>query len=200
MAKLEKKQKTIIFSLGILVFLLLAAGFIFLLPQAESDDRQAPETVASLLRGIGIQVSNQPVQPLDFTLQLLDGDSVTLSSLKGNVVLLNFWATWCPSCRQEKPSLNAFYQHFQNQGLEVFSINLRENPDDVRQFVQSNGYTLPVLLDLDGNVGSTYGVRAIPTTFIIDQSGMIIGRLVGSINWDSPQVFEVFEALLNNTL
>jgi peroxiredoxin len=157
----------------------------------------SPET-AQLLRRARIQVLNQPRDLHDFTLPLLGGENVTLSSFKGNVIVLNFWATWCPPCRVEMPSMETLYQRYKDQGLVMLAVNLRENDGVVQQFIREHGYTFPVLVDRDGRTGSIYGIEAIPTTFIIDREGRIIGRIVGSIYWDTPQVFAAIEALLNS--
>jgi len=170
--------------------------FILLLPQ-QVNAQVSPEA-ARLLNTARIQVFNQPSNSHDFTLPLLSGGNATLSSFRGNVVILNFWATWCPPCRAEMPSMEALYVRYKDQGLEMLAVNLRENPDTVQQFIQSNGYTFPILMDRTGRTGSLYGVQAIPTTFILDRQGRMIGRLVGSIYWDTPEVFAAFEALLNS--
>lgn len=163
---------------------------------AAQADTQVSNNMDHLFRDARIQALNQQIEPRDFTLQLLNGDNITLSSLKGKVVILNFWATWCPPCREEMPSMEKLYQQYKDQGLEMLAVNLRENRNTVQQFIQQNGYTFPVPLDLNGRVGSMYGISSIPTTFIINREGMIIGRVVGSIYWDTPQVFALFDALL----
>ncbi|MCL2804830.1 MAG: TlpA family protein disulfide reductase [Treponema sp.] len=177
-------------NLSIIIFGLIFCSFI--LPVGA---QVSPET-ANLLRGARIQVLPQRQLPQDFTLQNLNGENVTLSSYKGKVVLLNFWATWCPPCRDEMPSMETLYKRYKNQGLELLAVNLRENPAAVRQFIQRGGYTFPIPLDTNGRVSGNYGVEAIPTTYVIDREGMIIGRIVGAIHWDTPQVFAAFDALL----
>jgi len=113
-------------------------------------------------------------------------------------VLLNFWASWCPPCIYEKPTMQALYQRYKDHGLEILSVNLGEDENTARQFIQSNRYTFPVMLDSDGRVSNMYGIRGVPTTYIIDRQGMIIGVVNGAIQWDSPQAIIAFEALLNS--
>jgi len=175
--------------------ILCAVFFIILTPNISA---QVSAEAAQLLRNVNIQVFNQRTEPYNFTLQLLTGDKVTLSDYKGKVVILNFWATWCPPCRAEMPSMENLYQYYNDMGMEMLAVNLRESPNAVRQFIQRGAYTFPVLLDPDGRTGGLYGVEAIPTTYIIDRSGKIAGRLIGSINWDTPQVFAAFNALLSS--
>jgi len=175
---------------------LMFGSLFFLTPQ--QMNAQVSSEAARLLRIANVQVLNTQISPQDFNLQLLRGGTASLSSYKGNVVLLNFWATWCPPCRNEMPSMEILYKNFKNQGLEILAIDLRENINTVRRFIQENRYTFPILLDTNGNVGSAYGIRSIPTTYIIDRQGMIIGIVNGGIDWNTPQIISAFEALLNS--
>jgi len=176
--------------------LLFCAVFLFIIPQ-QMNAQVSPEA-ARLLRSANIQVFNQPTSPQNFTLPLLSGGSASLTSYRGNVVLLNFWATWCPPCRYEMPSMETLYQRFKNQGFEILAVDLGEDTNTVRQFIQSHRYTFPVMLDTDSSIGSIYGIRGIPTTYIIDRRGMIIGVVNGAIDWSTPQVIAAFDALINS--
>jgi len=150
------------------------------------------------LRDAKINVLGQRTEPRDFTLPLLAGGNADLSSYRGKVVILNFWATWCPPCRAEMPSMETLYRRFNNQGLVILAVDVGEDALVVQRFIRSGGYTFPVLLDSDNKVSSVYGIEAIPTTFIIDREGKIIGRVVGSIMWDNPKVIAAFDALLKS--
>jgi len=108
----------------------------------------------------------------DFILSNLQGERVQLANLKGRPVLLNFWATWCPPCREEMPLLEAVYRE-RREELEVLTVNLQEEPEVIEAFQKENGYTFPVLLDREGKVASQYWIRGIPTTLIIDSQGII---------------------------
>jgi thiol-disulfide isomerase/thioredoxin len=134
----------------------------------------------------------------DFNLPLLNGSSVRLSSLRGKVVFLNFWATWCPPCRSEMPSMEKLYQRYKNNGLEFIAVDIMEDKSDVAGFVKDFKLTFPVAIDRDGHVSNDYGISAIPTTFIIDRNGKIIASVTGSRNWDSPAIIAAFEVLLKN--
>jgi len=189
-----KIKKIVIFIIAFLMAAITVALLVFFLPQQKNN--QVSEEIAKLLRNAKIQPFNEGIDSNDFTLQLLNGGNVTLSSYKGKVVLLNFWATWCPPCREEMPSMETLYQRYKSQGLEILAVDLREDENTIRQFIQRYGYTFPILLDSNGWIGNVYGVQAIPTSFIVNRDGKIIGRVVGSIYWDTPQVFALIEALL----
>jgi len=117
----------------------------------------------------------------DFTLADLSGDSTTLSSHQGKVVLVNLWASWCGPCRAEMPAIQKLYDANRERGLEVLAVNstFQDNEDDARAFVQNLHLTLPVLLDKDGSVSRRYLLRALPSTFIIDRQGIIRAVIVG---------------------
>jgi thiol-disulfide isomerase/thioredoxin len=119
-----------------------------------------------------------------------------LSDLKGSVVFLNFWATWCPPCREEMPSMETLYRRLGKAGLEFLAVDIGEPQKAVETFVTERGLTFPVALDGSGRVSETYGIRSIPATFIIDRDGSIIAAVVGGRKWDDPKVIAAFEALL----
>ncbi|WP_051276506.1 TlpA family protein disulfide reductase [Desulfovirgula thermocuniculi] len=122
-------------------------------------------------------------QAPDFTLPAPDGKKVTLSSLRGKPVVLNFWATWCPPCREEMPAIQEFYRQ-KGREVEVLAVNLtssERSPGAVQEFLKENGYTFPVLLDGRGEVAGLYLVRAIPTTFFLDGDGVIRYRHTGPL-------------------
>lgn len=115
----------------------------------------------------------------DLQLQTLGGETVALSDLRGQVVILNFWATWCPACRTEMPALDQVYRTYRDQGLQVIAVNVQEDPAGTGAFVQELGLVLPVLVDRDGSVSTRYRVTSLPTTYIIDRDGVIREVTVG---------------------
>jgi len=109
----------------------------------------------------------------DFTLMSLDGTPVTLSKLKGQVALINIWATWCPPCRAEMPTIETAYEQYRDQGFTVLAVNLQEDPRSVATFMQQYKLTFPALLDLDGQVSRTYQAFSLPSSFFVDKKGVI---------------------------
>ena len=114
-----------------------------------------------------------PVQATDFTLPRLDGGSVSLSDYQGRIVIMEFWATWCPPCRFSTPSLDMVYRNFRDQGVVVLLINQGEDPDTVRDWIAGR-FEATVLLDRDGAVGARYGASGLPQLILVDQSGQIL--------------------------
>ena len=117
------------------------------------------------------------VQKADFTLKDLNGKNVTLSQLRGKIVLVNFWATWCPPCRKEMPDLDAIYMHFQAQGLVIVSLS-DEDPFKVGRFINAMGYHPPVLLDSGGKVAKLFHVDGIPKSFVFDRDGKLVAQSI----------------------
>ncbi|MBL7165624.1 MAG: TlpA family protein disulfide reductase [Dehalococcoidales bacterium] len=117
----------------------------------------------------------------DFTLKDLDGNTVRLSDLRGKVVFLNFWATWCPPCRAEMPDIEKVHRKYKDQDVVVLGIDLRESASTVRRFVEDGGYTWAFLLDTTGYVGSIYRVSAIPTSYFVDKKGIIRAVAIGGM-------------------
>ncbi len=116
----------------------------------------------------------------DFELQNLEGQSISLSDLKGKPVLINFWATWCGPCVFEMPYLQEIHDEWSGKGLMVLAINRGESSSKVEQFLQSNNLSLPVLLDTKLDVFRRYNIRSIPTTFFIDKDGIIQVKVIGA--------------------
>ena len=136
--------------------------------------------VSACLPAGGVGSSKGDVAP-DFSLPALDGGAQNLRDYRGQVVILNFWASWCAPCRAEMPDLQVAYTELRDKGLVVVGINQSERGEKVRSFVQEFGLTFPILLDEDQTVGHKYGVRGLPTTFIIDGGGVIREVIVGPL-------------------
>lgn len=117
----------------------------------------------------------------DFTLDSLDGGQFTLSDLRGQIVLVNLWASWCLPCRAEMPAIERVYRSYKDLGLEVLAVNAtnQDSVDAARAFVQERGLTFPVLLDRAGSVSTAYNLRGLPSSFFIDRQGVIRSVVIG---------------------
>jgi thiol-disulfide isomerase/thioredoxin len=117
----------------------------------------------------------------DFTLDLLGGGQVTLSDLRGKVVIINLWASWCPPCREEMPAIEKVYQEYKDQGLEVLAVNVtyQDSEAAAAAFIQNLGLTFLVPLDRTGAVSNRYQLRGLPSTYFVDRQGVIRSVVVG---------------------
>jgi len=118
-----------------------------------------------------------------FELPDLAGRPVRLEASHGRVVLLNFWATWCTPCLAEMPALESLARELRDRGLDVLAVNHEEAPDAVRAFLAANRLAVPVLLDPSGDVARQYRLQALPTTFVIDRGGGVVGAALGYRDW-----------------
>lgn len=132
----------------------------------------------------------------EFTMETLDGEQVSLSQYRGQVVLVNFWATWCPPCVREMPSLVRMYERYEDQGFIILGVNTtyQDERAKVEQFVRDNGVRFPVLLETDPAIGAAYGSRLMPTSYLIDRNGKIVYTRVGQV--DEQNLGERVAALL----
>jgi len=156
---------------------------------------------AEELQKAGLDIPTQELASADFKLELITGGTVSLSSYRGKVVLLSFWATWCVPCQQEMPAMQKLYDQLKSKGLVVVAVDVAEDKATVAAFLRKNGYTFPVLLDTTGEVAgnSVYSANAIPTNYIIDKNGKIRGRKIGidGPEWTSKVRVTLFERLLS---
>jgi peroxiredoxin len=164
---------------------------------AASED-VIPDSVDRYFQQLGIIKLHRIPPPMDPVLADLTGRRVRLSDFSGKVVFLNFWTTWCPECRIEMPALEKLYRHFKDRGLIMLAVSLRESKSKVAKFMQREKLTFPALLDSDGRVGRRFGIRSIPTTILIDQEGAMVGKAIGSREWDSSAAMALFEHLITH--
>lgn len=131
------------------------------------------------------------------SLSNLDEEKVDLAQFKGKVVLVNFWATWCPPCRREMGSLERLHQGLAASGVEVLGVNVGEDSDTIFSFLGTiePSPTFPMLLDKEAATVQRWGVRGLPTTYVIDREGKVRYRAVGGREFDHPQILETIRAL-----
>lgn len=154
---------------GVLLLALLVAGQ----PMAES-------TVLHRVKG----------QPLAADFTLMDADDVwhKLGDYRGKVVIINFWASWCPPCRYELPSMERLWQKVKDKNVIMLAINIGEDADTIFEFTSEYMLSFPLLMDLDSSVIQKYPVLGIPTTFVIDPDGRLVYRAVGTREWDDEEM------------
>jgi len=130
-----------------------------------------------------------------FTVTSLDEKTISLNSLKGKVVILNFWATWCPPCRAEIPEFVRFYRDYKKEGVEIIGLGVNDSDAALQKFGRENRINYPVANDKGNQVSSLYGgIRSIPTTFVIDRKGVIRDMRVGGI--DRQELLKMAEPCL----
>ncbi len=154
------------------LILALGVGWIFL-----STDKEGLSTAGQ------IPAPQKGFLAPDFTLETLEGESVTLSDLRGKVVLLNFWATWCPPCRAEMPAFQQAYADYKDEDFVILAVNAttQDSPEEVAKFIDEYGLRFPIVLDKTGETNRLYQVQSLPTSFFVDKEGVIQEVVVGGL-------------------
>jgi peroxiredoxin len=172
---------------GVLALILVLIGFGW-----SARDKFSPVVVGSIAP--------------DFPATSIDGKPVSLDDLKGEVVLLNIWATWCDPCREEMPSMQRLYEQLGPQGLKIIAVSIDapigstdkggQPGGDVQAFATSFGLTFPIWLDPPGNVQRAYRATGVPESFVIDRQGTIVKKVIGATDWSSESNIDLLKRLL----
>jgi peroxiredoxin len=152
--------------------------------------------VAELQKKLNLTAYPRDTKPPEFIGRTADGRTVSLDSLQGKVVILNFWATWCLECRPEMPMFERLHREFGAQGLSVVGINAREGATAVRVYAKELGLTFPLILDPRGTINAAYGVIGLPTTFLIGRDGRPVALAIGPREWNGEPARALIQALL----
>jgi len=133
----------------------------------------------------------------NFTLPGLDGKVTSLSDHKGHVVLVNIWATWCPPCIDEMPSMEALYKKFKGESFEILAVSIDTlGAKAVEPFMKKYNLSFPALLDPEGTIKTLYQTTGVPESFIINRQGILVEKIIGPRNWAAPEVVRFFRNLL----
>ena len=133
----------------------------------------------------------------NFTFPGLDGKMVSLTDYKGKVVFLNVWATWCPPCKEEMPSMEKLYQQLKGEDFEILAVSIdTSGAKAIGPFMKENGLSFPALLDAGGTIRDLYGTTGIPESYIIGKEGLIEKIVIGPLDWSAPEVVRFFRNLL----
>ena len=152
---------------------------------------------ADRLRALGLAGYGANERAPGFAAVTAEGHRVSLAALRGKVVLLTFWASWCPPCREEMAAFEGLHRELGGTGLVVIGVNAREDPTSIADYARAQNVSFPLAVDEDGKVGTAYGVVALPTTFLIARDGRAIARAVGSRAWGSEPARALIRGLLS---
>ncbi|MFP4610778.1 MAG: TlpA family protein disulfide reductase [Thiohalophilus sp.] len=157
----------------------------------------------SLLFTTAVQAAQRPHLIEDpkpapaFTLKDMDGETHDLKDYRGHVVVVNFWATWCPPCREEMPSMERAWEQLQEHDIAMLAINVGEDEDTIFTFTADYPVSFPILQDRDSAVINEWPVKGLPTTFVLDKQGRIVSRVIGGREWDAPELIDMLIELQN---
>jgi len=151
-----------------------------------------------LFKQLSVEAFSQSIPAPDFSLEDLEGNRLSLGDLRGKVVLLNFWATWCPACNLEMPSMESLHRELGNEGLVIIAVNFREGPEEVKSHLHKQQLSFKALLDRVGEIFARYETWLLPTTYLIGKDGELVGKVVGYRDWHSELARDLFRQLLEN--
>ena len=155
----------------------------------------------SSLESVKMSSIGEGIPAPDFTFPGLDGKNTSLSDYKGKVVLVNIWATWCPPCVYEMPSMQKLYNEFNGKNFEILAVSIdAAGVDAVAPFMKKHKLSFPALMDPKGTIKSMYRVTGIPESFIIDKQGILVGKIIGPRDWATQEVFGFFQDLIQRPL
>ena len=151
-------------------------------------------TGASLAAQVLTPVPGHVLAP-DFELQDTEGNTHRLSDYRGKTVIINFWTTWCPPCREEIPSMNRAWKELENEDVVILAINMGEDEDTIFIFTADYPADFPLLMDGDGEVIAQWPVKGLPTTYVVAPDGSIAFRAIGGREWDAPEFLDLIRSL-----
>ncbi len=179
---------------GLLLGMALVVGGLLITPGVHAQSFHGKKR-PGFDRGV-VQVGDEAP---NFMLEDLAGNMMSLAQLRGKVVLLNFWATWCGPCRVEMPAMEQLYRAFPRREFEILAVSTDAQGAAVtRPFQKTMGFTFPILHDSEYRVGLTYGARTIPVTFMVDRQGIIRQKIFGARDWASPEARELIHELMKS--
>ncbi|TFG81297.1 MAG: TlpA family protein disulfide reductase [Spirochaetales bacterium] len=165
-------------------------------PELVSESAPAAPWYTARLEALGFYVFPAPESVPPIMIKTLAGASFSNDALSGKVVLLNFWATWCPPCRLEMPSIQVLYRKTRDVAFDIMAVSVAETRATVTDFLKNNpSYTYPMYLDESGAASAPFAGRGIPTTFLLDKQGNAIAGLIGSRMYDGPEVIGIIREL-----
>ncbi|MGH7796248.1 MAG: TlpA family protein disulfide reductase [Candidatus Binatia bacterium] len=177
--------------------MIVAALAFYSLRDGPSQNEQLPAAVVEgSMNKLRLEILKTPTPAPEFVLKDPAGNQINLPELRGKVVFLNFWATWCLPCLEEMPALEKLHQELQKDGLVIFAVNFQEGPERVKEFLTKHNLTFTALLDRDGKVAERYQAWALPASVIINKRGEIVARAMGSKDWYSKEALQYFQQLL----
>jgi thiol-disulfide isomerase/thioredoxin len=156
----------------------------------------SPASASDPLASLLIQPYPAPIPAPALSLERIDGAPLGPDDLRGKLVFLNFWATWCVPCRQEMPAMERLYQEFGKRGLDVVAVNFQESRSEIQGFLKTVPLSFPIALDSGGEAAHAFGVRGLPVTYLLDRDGRILWKAIGPREWNSPVTRAYFEKIL----
>ena len=161
-----------------------------------SAAQQSRTDLSSSISSLGFYVYDQPIDlPITAPISALKGDPVKVRDFTGKITLLNFWATWCPPCRAEMPSIERLYQQMSGTNFRIVAIDAGEQRAQVASFIEKNKYTFPIYLDESNALSSIFAARGIPSTYLVNKEGKVIAARIGAMEYDQAELIKLLKEM-----
>ena len=161
-----------------------------------STTQQPNADPVAALSSFGFYVYDQPIDlPITAPIPALTGDPVKVNDFAGKITLLNFWATWCPPCRAEMPSIERLYKQMKGAKFRIVAIDAGEHRSQVASFIEKNKYTFPIYLDESNELSSIFAARGIPSTYLVNKEGKVIAVRIGAMEYDQAELIKLLKEL-----
>lgn len=162
----------------------------------DTATQQTSANMSAALSSLGFYVYDQPVDlPIAAPIPALTGDPVKPGDFTGNISLLNFWATWCPPCRAEMPSIERLYKQMSGTNFRIMAVNAGEKRSQVASFIEKNKYTFPIYLDESNALSSIFAARGLPSTYLVNKEGKVIAVRIGAMEYDQAELIKLLTEL-----
>ena len=161
-----------------------------------SADRQTNADPVAALSSLGFYVYDTPIDlPITAPIPALAGDPIKVDDFTGKITLLNFWATWCPPCRAEMPSIERLYKQMDGTNFRIIAVNAGEHRSQVASFIEKNKYTFPIYLDESNRLSSIFAARGLPSTYLVNKEGKVIAARIGAMEYDQAELIKLLKEL-----
>jgi thiol-disulfide isomerase/thioredoxin len=192
------KKKPALKTFLLLLILPVLGLVVFSYSEIDLFAKTESQELEQLFKDMGVLQIPPGNDPIEIRLKDPAGRLTSLSEYRGKIVFINFWTTWCLACVVEMPSMEKLHQKFKDKDFVMVAVNLQESASTVIKFFKEYKLTFMALLDSTGDVGAGFGIRAIPTTLILDKNGRIIGKALGPREWESKDAIALFEYLTDS--
>lgn len=160
------------------------------------NENTIDQNIKELVEKLGGGIAKKPVKIIDAEIMNINGNTSKLSNYKNKIIMLNLWATWCPPCRAEMPSMQKLYDNYKNKDFTIIAVSQGEDLNTVKKFLVNNPFNFPIFIDKNNEIARSYSTGSIPTTYLINKQGYLIAQFIGGREWNSKEAIDLINELI----